>query len=275
MDTLPSGWDIHLLLVFHFQFSSVAQSCPALYDPMDFSMPGFPVHHQLLGLAQTHDHRVGDAIQPSHSLLSPSPAFSPKIRVFSKESVLRIRGTKYWSFSISPSNEYSGLISFRIDWFDLFEVQGTLKSLLQHHSSKASILQCSAFFMVQLSHPYMTTGKTKSLTRQTFVGKAMSLLFNMLFSVQFSSVAQSCPTLCDPMNRSMPGLPVHHQLPEFTQTHVHRVSDAIQPSHPLSSLYPPPLNLFQHQGLFKCQLFISGGQSIGVSASTSVLPKNT
>ena len=138
-------------------------------------MPGFPVHHQLLGLAQTHDHRVGDAIQPSHSLLSPSPAFSPKIRVFSKESVLRIRGTKYWSFSSSPSNEYSGLISFRIDWFDLFEVQGTLKSLLQHHSSKASILQCSAFFMVQLSHPYMTTGKTKALTRQTFV-----LLFNTL-----------------------------------------------------------------------------------------------
>ena len=103
------------------------------------------------------------------------PSVFPKIRVFSKESVLRIRGTKYWSFSISPSNEYSGLISFRIDWFDLFEVQGTLKSLLQHHSSKASILQCSAFFMVQLSHPYMTTGKTKALTRQTFV-----LLFNML-----------------------------------------------------------------------------------------------
>ena len=103
------------------------------------------------------------------------PSVFPKIRVFSKESVLRIRGTKYWSFSISPSNEYSGLISFRIDWFDLFEVQGTLKSLLQHHSSKASILQCSAFFMVQLSHPYMTTGKTKALTRQTFV-----LLFNTL-----------------------------------------------------------------------------------------------
>ena len=108
-----------------------------------------------------------------HPLLLPS--VFPKIRVFSKESVLRIRGTKYWSFSISPSNEYSGLISFRIDWFDLFEVQGTLKSLLQNHSSKASILQCSAFFMVQLSHPYMTTGKTKALTRQTFV-----LLFNTL-----------------------------------------------------------------------------------------------
>ena len=124
-----------------------------------------------------------------------------------------------FSFNISPSNEHPGLISFRMDWLDLLEVQGTLKSLLQHHSSKASTLLCSAFFIVQLSYPYMTAGKTIS-------------------SVQFSSVAQSCPTLCDPMNRSMPGLPVLHHLPEFTQTQVHRVSDAIQPSHPLSS---PPL----------------------------------
>jgi len=110
------------------------------------------------------------------------PSVFPSIRVFSSESVLHIRWPKYWSFSfsISPSNEYSGLISFRMDWLDLLAVQGTLKSLLQHHSSKASILQCSAFFMVQLSHPYMTTGKTIALTRQTFVGKVMSLLFNML-----------------------------------------------------------------------------------------------
>ena len=113
---------------------------------------------------------------------SPPPWVFPSIRVFSNESVLRIRWPKYWSFSfsISPSNEYSGLISFRTDWFDLLAVQGTRKSFLQHHSSKASILQHSAFFMVQFSHPYMTTGKNIALTRRTFVGKVLSLLFNML-----------------------------------------------------------------------------------------------
>ena len=117
----------------------------------------------------------------SHPLLLP-PSIFPSIRVFSNESALCIRWPKYWSFSLStsPSNEYSELISFQIDGFDLLAVQGTLKSLLQHHSSKASILLCSAFFMVQLSHPYMTTGKTIALTRQTFVSKVMSLLFNML-----------------------------------------------------------------------------------------------
>ena len=124
--------------------------------------PGFPVHHHLPELAQTHVHRVSDAIQPSHPLLSPSPpAFNlPSIRVVSNELTLCIRWPKYWSFSfsISPSNKYSGLIYFRIDWFDL-AVQGFPKSILQHHSSKASILQCSAFFKVQLSHPYVTTGK--------------------------------------------------------------------------------------------------------------------
>ena len=116
-----------------------------------------------------------------HSLLL-LPSIFPSIRVFSNESVLHIRWPKYWSFSfsISSSNEYSGLISFRMDWFDLLAVQGILKSLPQHHSSKASILQCSAFFIVQLSHPYVTTGKTIALTRQTFVGKVMSLLFNKL-----------------------------------------------------------------------------------------------
>ena len=115
-------------------------------------------------------------------LLLLLPSTFPSIRVFSNESVLHIRWPKYWSFSfsISPSNEYSGLISFRIDWFDLLAVQGTLKSLFQHHSSKASILQCSVFFMVQFSHPYMTTGKTIALTRRTFVGKVMSLIFSML-----------------------------------------------------------------------------------------------
>ena len=146
--------------------------------------PGFPVHHQLLEFTQKHAHRVTDAIQPSHPLSSPSPpAFSlSQYQVFSNESILCIRWPKYWgfSFNISPSNEHSGLISFRMDWLHLLGVQGTLKSLLQHHSSEASILRHSAFFTVQLSHPYMTIGKTIALTRQTFVGKVMSLLFNML-----------------------------------------------------------------------------------------------
>ena len=151
---------------------------------MNCSMPGLPVHHQIPEFTQTHIHRVSDAIQPSHPLLSPSfPApIPPSIRVFSNESTLHKRWPKYWSFSfsISPSNEHPGLISFRIDWSDLLAAQGTLKSLLQHHSSKASILQRSAFFTVQLSHPYMTTGKTIALIRWAFVGKVMSLLLNML-----------------------------------------------------------------------------------------------
>ena len=164
--------------MFTVKFSSVAQLCPTLCNPMDHSTPGLLVHHQLLGLAQTHVHRVGDAIQPSHPLLSPSPCFFnlSSIRVFSNESVLCIRWPKYWSFSNSPFNEHSGLISFRMDWMDLLAVQGTLKSLLQHHSPKASILQHSAFHIIQLSHPHMTTGKTIALTRRTFVGKVMSLL---------------------------------------------------------------------------------------------------
>ena len=145
---------------------------------MDCGTPGLPVHHQLPELIQTHVHRVGDAIQPAHPLSSPSPPASifPSIRVFSNESALRTRWPKYWSFSfsISPSSEYSGLISFRMDWFDLLAIQGTLKSLLQHHNSKASVLQYSAFFIVQLSHPHMTTGKTIAFTRRTFVGKVMS-----------------------------------------------------------------------------------------------------
>ena len=151
---------------------SVAKSCLTLCDPMDCSTPGSPVLHYLPKLAQTHVHWVSDAIQPSHHLLLLSSIFL-SIRVFSNESVLRIRWPKYWhfSFSISPSNEYSGLISFRINWFDWLAVQGTFKSLLEHHSPKASILQCSAFFTVQLSHPRMTTGKTIALTIWTFTGK--------------------------------------------------------------------------------------------------------
>ena len=134
----------------YFQFSSVTQSCLTVCNPMDCSMPGLPVHCQLPEFTQTHVHWVGDAIQPSHPLSSPSPP-APKpshIRVFSNESVFHIRWPKYWSFSfsISPSNEYSGLVSFRMDWLDLLAVQGTLKSLLQHHTSKASILQQYVFY---------------------------------------------------------------------------------------------------------------------------------
>ena len=166
------------------QFSSVAQLCPTLCDPMDCSTPGLPVHHQLPEFTQTHVHRVGDAIQPSHPLSSPSSAainLSQHQGLFKRvSSSHQMAKHRSFSFNIGPSNEYSGLISFRIDWFDLLAVQGTLKSLLQHHSSKASILWHSAFFMVQLSQPYMTTGKTITLTRWTFGGKVMSLLFNML-----------------------------------------------------------------------------------------------
>ena len=157
------------------QFSSVNQSCLTLCDPMNRSTPGLPVPHQLLEFTQTHVNRV---VMPSNQLiLCPPlpllPSIFPNIRVLPNESALHIRWPKYWhfSFNTSPSNEHPGLLSFRMDWLDLLAIQGTLKSLLQHHSSKASILRCSAFFIVQLSHPYMTTGKTVALTRRTFVGK--------------------------------------------------------------------------------------------------------
>ena len=146
--------------------SSVVQTCLTLCDPMDCSMPGLPVHHKLPEFTQIMSI---ESVMPSNHLILCRPLLLlslifPTIRVFSNESVLHIRWPNYWSFSfsISPSNEYSGLISFRIDWFNLLAVQGTLKSLLQHHSSKASILQCSAFFIVQLSHPCMITGKNHS-----------------------------------------------------------------------------------------------------------------
>ena len=162
--------------------SSIAQSCPTLSDPMDCSMPGLPAFHRVWERAQTHVHRGGDAIQPSHPLSSPSPAFNLSQRqgLFKWVSSSN-QWPKYWnfSFSISPSNEYSGLISLRMDWLDLLAVQGTLKRLLQHHSSKASVFRHSAFFIVQLSHPHMSTGRTIALTRWTSVGK-MSLLFNKL-----------------------------------------------------------------------------------------------
>ena len=164
---------------FSVQFSSVTQLCPT----MNPSMPGLPVHHQLPEFTQTQS---SESVMPSSHLilcrpLLLLPPIPPSITVFSNESTLHMRWPKYWSFSfsITPSKEHPGLISFRMVWLDILAVQGT-KSLLQHHSSKASILRCSAFFTVQLSHPYMTTGKTIALTRQTFVGKVMSLPLNML-----------------------------------------------------------------------------------------------
>ena len=166
-------------------FSSVAQSCPTLCDPINRSMPGLLVHHQLPDFTQIHVHRVSDAIQPSHPLSSPSPPApnpSQHQSLFQwVNSLHEVAKVLEFSFSIIPSKEHPGLISSRMDWLDLLAVQGTLKSLLQHHSSKASILRRSAFFTVQLSHPYMTTGKTIALIgRQSNVDKVMPLLFNML-----------------------------------------------------------------------------------------------
>ena len=166
------------------QFSSVAQSCPTLWTPW------IAAHHAFLSITNSWSScritSIKSVMPSSHLILCRPllllPLIPPSIRVFSNGSTLCMRCPKYWSFSFSiiPSKEIPELISFRMDWLDLLEVQGTLKSLLQHHSSKASILQHSAVFTVQLSHPYMTTGKTIALTRQTFVGKVMSLLFNML-----------------------------------------------------------------------------------------------
>ena len=162
------------------QFSSVTQSCPTLCNPMNRSTPVLPVHHHLPEFSRLTSI---ESVMPSSHLILGSPLLllppiPPSIRVFSNDSALRMRWPKYWSFSFSiiPSKEISGLISFRMDWLDLLAVQGTLKSLLQHHISKASILRHSAFFTVQFSHPYMTTGKTIALTRRTLVGKVMSLL---------------------------------------------------------------------------------------------------
>ena len=157
------------------QFSSVVQSCPTLCDPMNGSTPGIPVHHKLPESTQTYFHWVGEAIQPSHLLSSPSPTLnlSQHQGLFKWVSSLhQVAKVLEFQLNISPSNEHPGLISFRIDWVDLLAVQGTLKSLFQHHSSKALTLRCSGFFIVQLSHPYMTTGKTIALSRWTFGWKS-------------------------------------------------------------------------------------------------------
>ena len=177
-----------ILITSHLsvQFSSVTQLCPTLCDPMNHSTPGLPVHHQLQEFTQTHVPWVSDAIQPSHPLSSSSP---PAINPSQHQNIFQWVNSSHevnFSFSIIPSKEIPRVISFRMDWLDLLAVQGTLKSLLQHHSSKAPILWCSAFFTVQLSHPYMTTGKTIALTRWTFDGKVMSLLFNTPHILSFS-----------------------------------------------------------------------------------------
>ena len=175
--------------------SSVTQSCPTLCNTMNHSRPGLPVHHKLWSLLKLMPIEL---VMPSSHLIHCHPLLllppvPPCIRVFTNESTLHIRWPKYWSFSfsISPSNEHPGLISFRMDWLDLLTVQGALKSLLQHHSSKASIFWHSAFFIVQLSHPYMTTGKIIALTRRTFVGKVMSLIFNMLSGLVITFLPRS------------------------------------------------------------------------------------
>jgi len=231
----------------------------------------------ILEFAQTHIHWVGDAIQSSHPLSPPYltlllPLIFPRIRVFSNESVLHIRWPKYWrfSFNISPSSEYSGLISFSIDWSDLLAVQGT-QSLLQHHSLKALILRHSAFFMVQLTHPYMTTGKILALTIWIFVGKVIALLFNTLSSVQFS-----CSVVSDSLQPH--GLQ-HARLPcsSLTPRACSNLCPLSQWCHPniSSSVIPfsSCLQSFPASGSFPMsQFFTSGGQSIGASASASVLP---
>ena len=188
---MGTTWSVALSSV---QSSEVTQSCPTLCDPMDCSTPSFPITNtqSLLKLMSTK------LVMPSnHLILCPPllllPSVFPSIRVFSSESDLCIKWPKYWSFSfsISSSNEYLGLISFRIDWLDLLAVQGPLKSLLQHHSSKTSILWHSTFFIVQISHPYMTTRKTIALTRWTFVGKVMSPLLKMLFRLDIAFLLRS------------------------------------------------------------------------------------
>ena len=167
--------------MFILQFSSVGQSCLTLCDPMNCSTPGLPVHHQLPEFTQTHVHRVGDTISSSVIPFSSCLQSFPTSGIFQMCQLFASGGQNIGVLPLtSPSNEHSGLVSFRMDWLDLLAVQGTLKSLLQHHSSKASILLHSAFFIVQLSHPYMTTGKTIALTRWTFFDKVMSLPFNML-----------------------------------------------------------------------------------------------
>ena len=209
------------------QFTSVTQSCPTLCDPMNYSTLGLPVHHQRKEFTQTHVHWVSDAIQLSHPLSSPSPpAPNPSWHQSLFQWVSSSQSwPKYWSFSfnINPSNEHPGLISFRMDYLGILAVQEPLKSLLQHHSSKASILWRLAFFTVQLSHPYITTGKIIALTSWTFVDKVMSLLFNMLSRLVITFLPRSkhlsiswlqspCAVILEPPKISQPLFPLFPHL---------------------------------------------------------------
>ena len=186
--------DIFCTIIFTFKKNEILRIFPRDCPRKDPGFLGLPVHHQLPEFTQTHVYRVSHAIQPSHPLSSPSPPTpNPSQHHFSNESTLHMRWPKYWSFSFSiiPSKEIPGLIFFRMDWLDLLAVQGTLKSLLQHHSSEASNLRHSAFFTFHLSHPYVTTRKTIALTRWTFVGKVMSLLLNMLSTLVITFLPRS------------------------------------------------------------------------------------
>ena len=259
-----------------------AKSWLTLWDSMDCNMPVFPVllSMSLLKLISSDPMMLSNQ---SHPLLPASPPalnFSQHPGSFYSESALCNRCPKYWSFSfnISSSNEYSGLISFRVDWFGLLAVQETLKSLLQHHNLKASILWHSTFFTVQLSHPYVTTGKTKALTLRTFVGKVMSLLFNTLSRFVISSVQFSHSVMSDslrphesqharpPCPSPTPGV---HQNPCPLSRWCHlTISSSVVPFPSCPQSFPASWS-FQMS-----QFFTSGGQSIRVSASTSVLPMN-
>ena len=243
-----------------------------------FATPWITAHQT--SLSQSLLKLIESVMPSSHLILCRPllllPPIPPSIRIFSNESVLCIRWPKYWSlsFSISPSIEHPGLISFRVYWLDLLAVQGTLKSLLHHHSSKASILQCSAFFIVQLSHAYMSTGKTIALIRWTFVGSLMSLLFNMLS--QFSSVQFSHSVMS---NSLRPHEWQHARPPYPSPTPITNSCPSCwwcQPA--ISSSVIPfsscPQSLPASGSFSISQLFASGGQSIGVSASVSVLPMN-
>ena len=224
---------------------------------MDCSTPGFPVLHHLLELVQTHVHWVSNAIQPSHPchpLLLPS--IFPSTSVFSIEWALHIRWPKNWSFNISACNEYSGLISFRIDWFDLLAIQETLKSLLQHHNSKASILWLSTFFMVQLSHPYTTTGFSTFSSAQF----SLSVVSDSLQPHESQHTRPLCPS---PTPRVYP-----NSCPLSRWCHP-AISSSVLP------FFSCPQSLPASGSFPMSQLFAWGGQSIGVSASASVLPMNT
>ena len=220
----PSVDWTHVLPSLSVQFSSVIQLCQTICDPMDCSTSGFRVHHQLPDVGNLSSVKLLsiESVMSSNNLilcllLLLLSSIFPNIRVFSNESVIHIRWPKYWSFrfNISLSSEHSGLISFRMDWLDLLPVQGILKSLLQHHSSKASTLQHSTFFIVQLSHPYMTTEKTIALTRWTFVSNAMSLLSDVLSRLVITFLPRN-KHLLFPWLQSPPAVILEPQNRKFT-----------------------------------------------------------